>query len=506
MIADWKTPAISIAVVDGEEVYAKGFGTARLDAQTPATEKTLYMCGSTSKAFTAMIMAQLVADNENYPHVQWRSKVRDLIPDDFAMQNEYASDHATIEDAMSHRTGLPAHDWAYGSNDQNQRATVKEMVQSIKYLPMVEELRQDYQYNNLMFMVMEHVIQTLTNTSLKHLVEEKIFEPLGFEGSFFSPDEETMLANSQFAKGYAHVPPPDGEPMHGGRFAEVPFQYLPTIAGAGGVVSNVLDYAKWCRAILSLSPILLSNKEDFSQFWIPRSYVGQGSAYSGPTTYGLAWETAVYNGKLFHMHSGGMNAYGAYIYVFPNEDYAVIGLGNTALSSNNAELPLLFELINDRFDIPQEKRFNFQKEDVEDTEEEEAPYSFAQAMSDFYNITSDSERRPLPLALDEYSGRYFDPGYKNLYIHVSMVDIDADGNVTSPTAVLQASRDTSSWTQTITWRHVSDNTFLCYSTSPTDTYSPGIYACEFKVGADSEVQAAGIQWSDLQQYIWLERK
>ena len=508
MIADWETPAISVAVVDGDNVYAKGFGTARLDQMTPATEKTLYMCGSTSKAFTAMIMAQLVADDDNYPQVQWRSKVRDLIPEDFALQDEYASNHVTIEDAMSHRTGLPAHDLAYGSNDQDQRATVQEMVQSIQYLPMVDELRQDYQYNNLMFMVMQHTIEVVTNTSLKQLVEERIFKPLGFEDSLYSPDEETMLANPNFAKGYAHVPPPNGESINGtGDYAEVPVQYLPTIAGAGGVVSSVADYTRWARAILNRSSVLLPSSDSFDQFWIPRSYVEQDSIYTSPVTYGLAWQIGDYQGHLVHSHSGGMNAYGAYLYIFPDDDYAVIGLGNTALSSNYAELPLLFELIDDRFDIPQEQRYNFQQADVEEVKEEEEPYPFTEAMEDYYNITSNSQRSPLPLPLEKYSGHYYDPGYKNLNIHVSMIDIDADGNSTPPTAVLQATRDSSSWTQTLTWWHVSDNYFLCYSTSPTDTYSPSVSPCEFKVEADGqEVQAVGIQWSDLEQLIWLNRK
>jgi CubicO group peptidase (beta-lactamase class C family) len=70
-------------------------------------------------------MSLLVADNEKYPQVQWDTPIHQLIPDDFMLENEYATNHTTIEDALSHRSGLPRHDQAYGSTSSGDKATVK---------------------------------------------------------------------------------------------------------------------------------------------------------------------------------------------------------------------------------------------------------------------------------------------------------------------------------------------------------------------------------------------
>ncbi len=47
-------PSASIAVVkDGQVVYVKAYGDARLDPKTPATSEMRYSIGSISKQFTA---------------------------------------------------------------------------------------------------------------------------------------------------------------------------------------------------------------------------------------------------------------------------------------------------------------------------------------------------------------------------------------------------------------------------------------------------------------------
>src|SRR5665213_3099564 len=100
---------------------------------------TLLYAGSTTKAFTAAVMSFLVDDNKNYPQVQWSTPIHQLLPEDFALENEHATAHTTIEDALSHRSGLPRHDQAYGFTSSGKRATVQEMIQSMRHLPLTAE-------------------------------------------------------------------------------------------------------------------------------------------------------------------------------------------------------------------------------------------------------------------------------------------------------------------------------------------------------------------------------
>ncbi len=60
-----------------------------------------------TKAFTAAAVSLLVDDNETYPHVQWDTPVSMLMRDDFVLEHSFYTEHVTIEDILSHWSGLP---------------------------------------------------------------------------------------------------------------------------------------------------------------------------------------------------------------------------------------------------------------------------------------------------------------------------------------------------------------------------------------------------------------
>ena len=71
------------------------------------TPETLFHCASMTKAFTAAAVSLLVDDNDNYPNVGWTTPVASLLRDDFVLSNNLYTDQVTVEDILSHRTGLP---------------------------------------------------------------------------------------------------------------------------------------------------------------------------------------------------------------------------------------------------------------------------------------------------------------------------------------------------------------------------------------------------------------
>jgi CubicO group peptidase (beta-lactamase class C family) len=122
IMSDCKTPGISLAVINDESVYAKvrqtsffkrvyaeiaqGYGFSKLP-DVPVTNETLFNCGSMSKAFTAASVSMLVDDNDNYPDVQWTAPVSSLIREDFVLSDYKYTEQVTVEDILSHRSGLP---------------------------------------------------------------------------------------------------------------------------------------------------------------------------------------------------------------------------------------------------------------------------------------------------------------------------------------------------------------------------------------------------------------
>ena len=100
------TPGVSIAIIQDGKVESRAYGLASIDPPEAVTPDTLFDIASSSKSLTAASIALLVADNERYPQVQWDSKMSSLLPDDFIMSEDSYTDDITVEDVLSHRTGL----------------------------------------------------------------------------------------------------------------------------------------------------------------------------------------------------------------------------------------------------------------------------------------------------------------------------------------------------------------------------------------------------------------
>lgn len=103
----WHIPGIAIAVVQGDRTASKGFGKASLNPPKPCTPETIFDIASVSKNLTAASVAVLIDNNEKYPDVQWDATMSSLLPDDFVMTGEGYTENVTVEDMLSHRTGLP---------------------------------------------------------------------------------------------------------------------------------------------------------------------------------------------------------------------------------------------------------------------------------------------------------------------------------------------------------------------------------------------------------------
>ena len=99
-------PGLAIAIVQNGRVVSAGYGKASLDPPKPCTADTLFDIGSASKSLTAASIGLLVNDDDKYPEVQYEATMSSLLPDDFVMSEKIHTATVTVEDILSHRTGL----------------------------------------------------------------------------------------------------------------------------------------------------------------------------------------------------------------------------------------------------------------------------------------------------------------------------------------------------------------------------------------------------------------
>ncbi|CAG8961253.1 hypothetical protein HYFRA_00013309 [Hymenoscyphus fraxineus] len=474
----WRVPGVAVAVVDQGRVWAEGYGIAKFP-NTPVTPKTLFFGASTTKAFTAAALALLISSG-NHPSLVsgWRTPVSEIIRGDFVMKDPYLTEKITIEDILSHRTGLPGHDMSYGGKDGEGRPySIGDVVRGLRDLDLTGGLRERFQYCNIMYIVASYVIETITGMWLGDFLRERIWKPLGMESTYFSV-KDALAAPEPLAQGYIY---------YEDKFQEVPIMDFAVVSGAGSIISNVLDYAKWLKALLSHSGPL--SKEDITALLTPRSFyspVYDPDPFTGSSTYALGWKVGVYQGYEFFSHAGGMEAFGAEVIFFPALNYGVVGFGNTGGTSNAVEQVLQWQLIDDKLGIPAEKRVDWNK--LNTALHNSLQKSLQNATRTLYpHIPSP----PLPLSrpLESYTGTYTHPTYHNLTLALCPPHY-------SPfiPQKLCAKRANATWKLKMDFVHVSGEFFVVDADS---LLAPGgvtkqIVPAEFRLTAEGRVGMLGV--------------
>lgn len=98
-------PGLSIAVVHNDKITSKGYGVANYEDNMFCTGDTLFDIASSAKSLTAASVSLLV-DDKKHPNVQYDALMSNLLPDDFVMSEKSYTDGITVEDILSHRTGM----------------------------------------------------------------------------------------------------------------------------------------------------------------------------------------------------------------------------------------------------------------------------------------------------------------------------------------------------------------------------------------------------------------
>jgi CubicO group peptidase (beta-lactamase class C family) len=106
LMKTYHLPGLSISTCQNDTIESSGFGVSSRKSHKTATTDTLYDIASSSKSLTAASVALLVEDNDNFPEVQWTTPLHELLPEDFVMPTPELTKRVTVEDVLSHSTGM----------------------------------------------------------------------------------------------------------------------------------------------------------------------------------------------------------------------------------------------------------------------------------------------------------------------------------------------------------------------------------------------------------------
>jgi CubicO group peptidase (beta-lactamase class C family) len=88
----------------------------------------------------------------------------------------------TLRDMMSHRTGLPRHDFSWYLFPSTSRDS---LLQRVKYMEPSAGIKDRWQYNNFMFLLQGMVAEKITGKSWRRTSKLNFFTPLNMNRSNF---------------------------------------------------------------------------------------------------------------------------------------------------------------------------------------------------------------------------------------------------------------------------------------------------------------------------------
>ncbi|OBZ75017.1 hypothetical protein A0H81_05171 [Grifola frondosa] len=377
-------PGLSLGIVqigeDGKpriELAAWGRGTEDAE-EHDLTPEGLFGLASCSKAFLATSVGLLMDDfaegrnvtplPDGVTQFDWNTKVKDTLPGDWELADEWATEKANWQDLLSHVSGLPRHDYSYTPGD-----TPQDIARRMRYLPPPTSSDSNGPIT----------IRCLYSapTSSRHMQTCHMWTSSRRGSSCLSTWRRL----------------PSGQARLRGRVVGLN-------AGPGGIISSAADMTKWIAVLLNAGVVPSTNRTIIPQ-WVFDEVTtahaitnGQPPADLSIQGYGLGWGRWSYKGHEIVTHTGGIPGFSTLVAFLPTDRLGFVILANAGAKAHEND-EIMYRIVDEVFGLPE-------KPQVVVTPVEATSGEMLSCLN-----RAPRDRRGLSLALDEYAGTYHDPGY-----------------------------------------------------------------------------------------------
>ncbi|XP_063419040.1 uncharacterized protein LOC134701851 [Mytilus trossulus] len=115
--------------------------------------------------------------NYCFQMLRWTTKIKDVLGPDYTFIDDCITDSVTLEDILSHRTGLGSADLLLQAGIP-EYVTREQMMKNLHYLPKLQEFRDSFFYNNIVYILAAHVAEKRANKTWEQLMKEELLVPL----------------------------------------------------------------------------------------------------------------------------------------------------------------------------------------------------------------------------------------------------------------------------------------------------------------------------------------
>ena len=247
MLAEQQVPGAAYAIVYKDKIIsASGYGVREVGSAAPVDAYTVFRIASVSKTFAGGLASILASQG----HFRWDEPVTRYLPD-FSFKTRSYNNKLKIEHLLAQSTGVIAN--AYDN-------LIEANLQPERILPQFQKLDplcnpgQCYGYQNVLFSLIEPIMQQTTSQDYASLLQQNIFTPLKM------PTASVGLAGFLNTENRAIPHVKARGQWHSRTVSESYSRFSP----AAGVNASAIDLGYWLIAQLGYNPEVL-NEEQLQQ-------------------------------------------------------------------------------------------------------------------------------------------------------------------------------------------------------------------------------------------------
>ncbi len=338
-IEKWQPPGLVAAVVkDGNIIFEKAYGLREIGKPAKVDANTLFMCGSTTKAFISAGLAMLVDDGK----LTWDDKVIDHLPE-FQLKDPYITRELNIRDLLTHRSGLGNTDYLWAL----MTIPADSALYKLREVEPSYSLRSSFIYQNLMYLAAGKVIESVSGVTWDIFLKQRIFDPLEMNNA--RPTLASVQSIENKAEAHHNI---DDQIIRTEQMS------ADNIGPAGSMFASISDMGKWIQFLLNdgiKNGDTLIQPRNFKELFKPHQIIPESQFY--PTrqltkpnwmTYGLGWFQQDYKGQMVQFHTGSLGGMVAIAGMIPEKELGVYVMSNLDhVELRHAIMYMVFDLFLD---------------------------------------------------------------------------------------------------------------------------------------------------------------
>ena len=334
-----KVPGAAYVVVHGDEIIKmRPYGVRKQRYSAPVDIHTSFRLASVSKTFAAT----LAAKQESEGSFNWEDPVIRYFPQLKFSKSGHAK-QLTVEHLLNHTSGLVPN--AYDNLLEANQPLIKIVPQFKKLDPLCPPGK-CYGYQNVIYSMIEQVIEQSNPLSYEQLMQDSVFAPLGMRDA--SLGREAFVENPNHATGHIK--------LKRGWLPKAPRQNYYNFPAAAGVNASISDMGQWLLAHLGHRQRVISS-DVLKQLRTPHVETKkdmrrkQWRNYLNDAAYGLGWRLYNFKGEDLVYHSGWVAGFRADLAYAPDLDIGIAVLLNAESHAINFVSTRFWDMVTNESDV-----------------------------------------------------------------------------------------------------------------------------------------------------------